>query len=99
MSNVGPGALAAGRAVRAGLVILVVLVGIVVPLVVLSGSSVAGAEPSLVPVEVLAGGDPRSEGGGPGLVGSPIVVLLGVVALGLGTAAVTALIATLSRRR
>ena len=44
------------------------------------------AEPSAAPVGLLAGGDPRSEGGGPGLVGSPLAMLLGVVALGLVTA-------------
>ena len=35
------------------------------------------AEPSAAPVGLLAGGDPRSDGGGPGLVGSPLAMLLG----------------------
>jgi hypothetical protein len=46
----------------------------------------------------VAGGDPRSEGSGPGLVGSPLLILLGVVVIGLATAAITALVARLARR-
>lgn len=34
-------------------------------------------------------GDPRSEGEGPGIVGSPLAILLGVILLGLVTAGVT----------
>jgi hypothetical protein len=65
----------------------------------LGGVTVAlGAEPSFVPAGVLEGGDPRSEGAAPGLVGSPVLVLLGVVTLGLATALVTAVIVRLSRR-
>jgi hypothetical protein len=56
------------------------------------------AEPSAAPVGLLAGGDPRSEGGGPGLVGSPLVMLLGVMALGLVTALATAALARLRAR-
>lgn len=44
-------------------------------LLALSGvASAATPEPSIVGV-----GDPRSEGEGPGLVGSPIVIALGVI--------------------
>jgi hypothetical protein len=56
------------------------------------------AEPSAAPVGLLAGGDPRSEGGGPGLVGSPLAMLLGVIALGLVTALATAALARLRTR-
>lgn len=49
------------------------------------------ASPSMPPL--VATVDPRSEGSGPGLVGSPIVVLLGVVLLGLASAAVTLVLA------
>ena len=57
-----------------------------------------GAEPSPSPLGLLAGGDPRSDGGGPGLMGSPLGVLLGVAAVGLATALVTVVLARLSRR-
>ena len=64
------------------------------------------ADPSLLPsvrpeattAGLLAGGDPRSEGEGPGLVGQPLLILLAVVGLGLVTAGATALIARLWHR-
>lgn len=43
--------------------------------------------------------DPRGGGSGPGLVGSPFLVALGVVLLGITAAALTALYARLVRRR
>jgi hypothetical protein len=36
-----------------------------------------------------AGGDPRSSGQGPGLVGDPAFAVLAVLAIGIGTLAVT----------
>ena len=39
--------------------------------------------------EPIIGGDPRSDGQGPGIVGSPLGVLAGVIGLGLITAGVT----------
>jgi hypothetical protein len=59
----------------------------------------AAADPTAVPLEVLAGGDLRSEGEGPGLVGNPLLILLAVVGLGLVTAAVTGLLVRLTRGR
>jgi hypothetical protein len=56
------------------------------------------AEPSAAPGGLLAGGDPRSEGDGPGLVGSPLAMMLGVMALGLVTALATAALARLRAR-
>jgi hypothetical protein len=47
---------------------------------------------------VLVVGDPRSDGGGPGLVGSPLVVLAGVIIIGIATALLTAFLARVSRR-
>jgi hypothetical protein len=41
------------------------------------------------PVPSAAGGDPRSSGQGPGLVGEPLIAIAVVVAIGLGAAAVT----------
>jgi hypothetical protein len=55
-----------------------------------------GPEPS--PVTVIVAGDPRSDGEGPGLVGSPLLIALGVVVLGLVTTAGTALVIRLARR-
>jgi len=56
------------------------------------------ASPSVVPADVLASGDLRSEGEGPGLVGNPLLILVAVVGLGLVTAAVTVLLVRLTRR-
>lgn len=78
-------------------VALALVLGVV--LVALVSVAVLGAEPTPAAREILSGGDPRSEGGGPGIVGSPIGVLLGVVALGLATALVTVVLARLAQRR
>ena len=56
------------------------------------------AEPTAVPLVVLEGGDLRSEGEGPGLVGNPLLILLAVVGLGLATAVVTGLLVRVTRR-
>lgn len=58
------------------------------------GTIVLAAEPqpSIVPPV-----DPRSDGQGPGLVGSPLGVALGVILLGVVVAAVTALVMRLTR--
>ena len=56
------------------------------------------ADPTAVPLEVLEGGDLRSDGEGPGLVGNPLLILLAVVGLGLATAAVTVLLVRVTRR-
>jgi hypothetical protein len=66
-----------------------------------------GADPSAAPsalastasAAVLESGDLRSEGTGPGLVGNPLLILGAVAALGLGTAALTLVIARLAQRR
>jgi hypothetical protein len=61
-------------------------------------TAVLGQDPSAIPSEVLEGGDLRSEGEGPGLVGNPLLILLAVAGLGLVTALLTVLIARLARR-
>ena len=43
-------------------------------------------------------GDPRSEGQGPGLVGEPLLVLLGIVLIGVATVLVTVVIARATGR-
>lgn len=73
----------------------VALVALAATLAALLGTSVAMAgepAPSIVPPL-----DPRSDGGGPGLVGSPLVVALGVILLGALAAVVTALVLRLTR--
>ena len=71
-------------------------------IVLVMAAAVLGAEPgttpSMTPTAVLEGGDLRSEGEGPGLVGNPLLILGSVVLLGIVTAAVTVLIARLLRR-
>lgn len=66
-------------------------------LVLLLGGIAGAAEPSLTP-GFLQGGDPRSEGEGPGLVGSPLAILAGVVVLGLATAALTVAVIRVRQR-
>jgi hypothetical protein len=46
-----------------------------------------------------AGGDPRSSGQGPGLVGDPLFALLAVVAIGLGALVLTLVYVRLTGRR
>lgn len=46
-----------------------------------------------------AGGDPRSSGQGPGLIGDPVFALLAVVAIGLGALLITLAYVRLTDRR
>ncbi len=76
---------------------LIVLVGVAAALAVLFLSAgvpvlAAGPEPTILPPI-----DPRSDGQGPGLVGSPLVIAVGVIFLGALTALVTALVLRLAR--
>lgn len=57
---------------------------------------VAGAEPSPVLIDPL---DPRAEGEGPGLVGSPVLAAIAVIGLGLLAAGVAAVYVRLTRTR
>lgn len=64
------------------------------------GSEVAG--PTLPPspasgAPVIGSGDSRSDGEGPGLVGSPVAIALGVVVLGFVTAVGTLVVLRLAR--
>lgn len=83
-------AYALGAALRATFVAVVALT--------LVATLAVGAEPAPTPGVLFEGGDPRSDGTGPGLVGSPLLILLGVVMLGLATAVATAIIVRLTRR-
>jgi hypothetical protein len=82
---------------RAGAaVVLVTLASLALAAAVLAADP--SAVPSALPADVLAGGDLRSAGEGPGLVGNPLLILLAVAGLGLATAVVTALAVRLTRR-
>jgi hypothetical protein len=74
-----------------------VLLGLL--LVVLLAGRAVGAESTPDPLALFEGGDPRSDGGGPGIVGSPVLILGAVVLLGIVTAVVTILIVRLTGRR
>jgi hypothetical protein len=79
---------------RRAAVALSVTVVLCVVVTMLAGP-VAGAEsPS---PSFITPGDPRSDGVGPGLVGSPLFVAFVVLALGIGSAAATLLFARLTR--
>jgi hypothetical protein len=60
------------------------------------GMIVLAAEPA---PSIIPPIDPRSDGQGPGLVGSPLDVALGVILLGVAVAAVTALVLRLTGER
>jgi len=47
----------------------------------------------------VAGGDPRSSGGGPGLVGDPAFALLAVVAIGIASVVTTLAYVRFTARR
>lgn len=83
------------RRVAAG-VVLSLAVWLVLLGVSTSPTHAQGPEPSAA--TVIEAGDPRSDGEGPGLVGSPIEIALAVVLLGLVTTAGTALVIRLTRR-
>ena len=57
-------------------------------------SAALAASPSPDPI----GGDPRSSGQGPGLVGDPLFALLAVVAIGLGSVIATLVYVRLTAR-
>ncbi len=67
---------------------------LVAVLIVALGPTVMATEPES---SILAPMDPRSDGQGPGLVGSPLVVAVGVILLGALAAAMTALVLRLTR--
>jgi hypothetical protein len=52
----------------------------------------APATPAASLPPVIGSGDSRSEGEGPGFVGSPVAIAVGVVVLGVVTAVVTVLV-------
>ena len=87
-----------GTFLVAGALVVAAASLVVVGLVLAAGGVVQAAEPTATAAAVVLGGDPRSEGSGPGLVGSPLLVLAAVIALGVATALLTALLLRLTRR-
>jgi hypothetical protein len=87
------------RALLRAAILLLVVTCLLVLLVAVASSGTLAADPTSSPAPVLSGGDLRSEGSGPGIVGSPLGVLLAVMALGLATALLTVVVAKLASRR
>ena len=82
-------------------VIRSILVGLLVMLVLLAPVTAAAHAPAVTPSAtvpvasappIIGSGDPRSEGEGPGIVGSPVAIAVGVVVLGVLTALGTVLV-------
>jgi hypothetical protein len=82
-----------GRFLRCGWILLIVAVAVLT-----FAAATSGAESALTPAPVHEARDPRSAGIAPGQVGSPLLVLVSVIALGLATALGTLVIARLTRR-
>lgn len=86
--------LAAAIAIAVGLVAMTF--GLVWALIGLATQSVLAASPSPTPPP---GGDPRSSGQGPGLVGDPLFAIGLMLAIGIGAALVTTLYVRLTGGR
>jgi hypothetical protein len=84
---------------RAAVVLLVAVATFVVVGVALDAVLVLAADADATLMPVITAGDPRSDGGGPGIVGSPLAILMGVIALGVVTVLVTVLLVRLTQRR
>lgn len=68
----------------------------------LCAASLAGAVPVLAASPTpsgMPGGDPRSSGQGPGLVGDPVFAVLAVLAIGLGALLLTLMYVRMTTRR
>jgi hypothetical protein len=69
-------------------------------MVIVSPAASLAADPAASPDAPMVGtGDTRSEGEGPGLVGSPLLIAAGVVLLGVLTAAGTLVVLRISGTR
>ena len=90
--------------VRALLTVVVAMTLLLAPAATLaqgygSGAAVATARPVASEPPVIGSGDSRSDGEGPGLVGSPLAIAIGVVVLGLATAGITLVVLRIGGRR
>ena len=80
---------AARIVLMAGVALAVLLTVLLSPVTTLAQAPATPA-PSVAPV--IGSGDSRSEGEGPGFVGSPVAIAVGVVVLGVVTAVGTVLV-------
>jgi hypothetical protein len=78
----------AARVIRAGTLAVVHLMALVGPVLAASPSPTTGI-----------GGDPRSSGQGPGLVGDPLFAIVAVVAIAVAAVALTLAYVRLTDRR
>jgi len=78
--------------------LFIVVVAVALAVLELAALPVFAADALPTPADIVLTGDPRSDGAGPGIVGSPLAILLGVIALGLATVAITLVLSRLSRR-
>jgi hypothetical protein len=85
--GVGVGVIRAGRGVVHALVAASISLALASPVQAASPTPSAGL-----------GGDPRSSGQGPGLVGDPVIALVAVLAIGLGALVLTLLYLRLTAR-
>jgi hypothetical protein len=85
------------RLVLTAAVVVVLLSLVSAPAGAASPDPPSPAEPAASP-GIIGTGDPRSEGEGPGLVGSPVLIALGVLALGAVTIGGTLVYLRLTRQ-
>jgi hypothetical protein len=87
------------------LVVMVVCALLLSSSIALAAAPTAGAPGASIPAPVsttppvIGSGDSRSDGEGPGFVGSPVAIALGVVVLGLVTAVGTLVVLRVTRPR
>jgi len=86
------------RRERAAVPLVTIAAACLILAVGLDAALVLAAEPVATPGPIVLTGDPRSDGAGPGIVGSPLAILLGVVVLGVTTVLVTVALARLTQR-
>ena len=66
---------------------------------ILASLGLAATALAASPSPAAGGGDPRSPGQGPGLVGDPLFALLAVIAIGIGSVVATLVYVRLTSRR
>lgn len=96
MRVLAEGSSARPRLVAALLVAAAILLTLAAIVAIAHPDAALAASPSPSPA---AGGDPRSPGEGPGLVGNPVIAIAGVLAIGLGAVAATLAWLRLTGRR
>jgi hypothetical protein len=82
--------------VRRAALLAIVVVAVWLAPVAAQGPGASPPGPTMAPV--IGSGDSRSDGEGPGFVGSPVAIAVGVVVLGLATAIGTVVVLRVSGR-